>query len=82
MAHETEFITADFVTLKVKKTWKMTSFFKKKKRRFLLSWQVFADAEQQIYKYKEAQIKVENTVSTFVKLNITSKLHSSSVKCL
>lgn len=45
MTHETEFITADFVTVKVKKTWKMTSFFKKKKRRFLLSWQVFADAE-------------------------------------
>ena len=44
MTHETEFITADFVTVKVKKTWKMTSFFLKK-RRFLLSWQVFADAE-------------------------------------
>ena len=45
MTHETEFITVDFVTLKFKKTWEMTSFFLKKKRRFLLSWQVFADAE-------------------------------------
>lgn len=44
MTYKTEFITADFVILKVKKTWKI-SFFFKKKRNFLLSWQIFADAE-------------------------------------
>ena len=45
MTYKTEFITADFVILKVKKTWKIRSFFFKKKRNFLLSWQIFADAE-------------------------------------
>ena len=43
MAHKTEFMAADFVILKVVKTWKITSFFKK--NNFFLPWQNFANAE-------------------------------------
>ena len=33
------------------------------------------------YTYKEVQTKVANTGSTLVKLNVSCKLYSSSVKC-
>ena len=36
---------------------------------------------QVYYIYMEVQIKVANTGSTFVKLNVSCKFYSSSVKC-